>query len=100
MVGKHWHLERKQVGTKLYEFYRCETNLSAACAAKGVVSDFYKPDKKAFRYYKSASVHIKFKKKLHPIFYGLGLLLVCTPLFVYYTGGRFVKRYYGGETPG
>lgn len=97
LVGKHWHLERKQVGTKLYEFYRCETNLSAACAAKGVVSDFYKPDKKAFKYYKSASVHIKFKKKLHPIFYGLGLLLVCTPLFVYYTGGRFVKRYYGGE---
>jgi len=96
LVGKHWHLERKQVGTKLYEFYRCETNLSSACAAKGVTSDFYKPDKRAFKYYKSASVHIKFKKKLHRVFYGMGLLLVCAPLFFYYTSGRF-KRYVGAE---
>lgn len=97
LVGKHWHLERKQVGTKLYEFYRCETNLSAACAAKGVTSDFYKPDKRAFKYYKSASLHIKFKKKLHPVFYGLGLLLVCAPIFVYYSGSRLFGRYYGAE---
>ena len=96
LVGKHWHLERKQVGTKLYEFYRCETNLASACAAKGVTSDFYKPDKRAFKYYKSASVHIKFKKKLHPVFYGMGLLLVCAPLFFYYSFGRF-KRYVGAE---
>lgn len=96
LVGKHWHLERKQVGTKLYEFYRCETNLSSACAAKGVTSDFYKPDKRAFKYYKSASVHIKFKKKLHRVFYGMGLLLVCAPVFFYYTSGRF-KRYVGAE---
>uniref|UniRef100_UPI00129BBAFA zonular occludens toxin domain-containing protein n=1 Tax=Eikenella corrodens TaxID=539 RepID=UPI00129BBAFA len=96
LVGKHWHLERKQVGTKLYEFYRCETNLASACAAKGVTSDFYKPDKRAFKYYKSASVHIKFKKKLHPVFYGMGLLLVCAPLFFYYSLGRF-KRYVGAE---
>lgn len=96
LVGKHWHLERKQVGTKLYEFYRCETNLASACAAKGVTSDFYKPDKRAFKYYKSASVHIKFKKKLHPVFYGMGLLLVCAPLFFYYSSGRF-KRYVGAE---
>ncbi|OAM19149.1 hypothetical protein A7P84_06065 [Eikenella corrodens] len=96
LVGKHWHLERKQVGTKLYEFYRCETNIASACAAKGVTSDFYKPDKRAFKYYKSASIHIKFKKKLHPVFYGMGLLLVCAPLFFYYTSGRF-KRYVGAE---
>ena len=96
LVGKHWHLERKQVGTKLYEFYRCETNLASACAAKGVTSDFYKPDKRAFKYYKSASVHIKFKKKLHPVFYGMGLLLVCAPLFFYYSSGRF-KRYVGAD---
>ena len=96
LVGKHWHLERKQVGTKLYEFYRCETNIASACAAKGVTSDFYKPDKRAFKYYKSASVHIKFKKKLHPVFYGMGLLLVCAPLFFYYSLGRF-KRYVGAE---
>lgn len=96
LVSKHWHLERKQVGTKLYEFYRCETNLASACAAKGVTSDFYKPDKRAFKYYKSASIHIKFKKKLHPVFYGMGLLLVCAPLFFYYSLGRF-KRYVGAE---
>ncbi|WP_153717580.1 zonular occludens toxin domain-containing protein [Eikenella corrodens] len=96
LVGKHWHLERKQVGTKLYEFYRCETNIASACAAKGVTSDFYKPDKRAFKYYKSASIHIKFKKKLHPVFYGMGLLLVCAPLFFYYSSGRF-KRYVGAE---
>ena len=95
LVGKHWHLERKQVGTKLYEFNRCEESLGpSSFSPNNSVSEFYKPDKKAFKYYKSASKHIKFKKKLHPIFYGFGLLVVCAPLVVWYAFGN-LGRYFG-----
>ena len=75
LVGKHIHLERKQIGTKRYEFFRTETNLTAQGLAGGV-SKWYKPNKKAFAYYKSASVHIKFSKARHWIFYALRLVVV------------------------
>lgn len=97
LVGKHWHLERKQIGTKLYEFNRCETNLSSHSALSQAVSEFYKPDKKAFKYYKSASKHIKFKKAVHPIFYGAALFLLILPFFLWYAGGNLGK--YFGYTP-
>ena len=76
LVGKHIHLERKQIGTKRYEWYQCEENLNGN--KNGGTS--YKPSKEAFKYYKSASKHIEFKKKLHWIFYALPVLIV---LFVY-----------------
>ena len=56
----HYHLERQQVGTKLYEFYRCETDLSRYAMSKAVGVG-YSPDKKIFKYYKSAASHAKVK---------------------------------------
>ncbi len=88
LVGKHWHLERKQVGTKLYEFNKCVTNLDSPSAISGAISEFYKPDKKAFEYYKSASMHVKFNKRKHPIFYGVFLALLVLPFFFYYAYSR------------
>ncbi|MCP1773449.1 hypothetical protein J2T38_002303 [Neisseria perflava] len=93
LVGKHIHLERKQLGTKQYEFLRCETNLSATTLAQGV-GTFYKPDKRAFKYYKSASMHVKFKKKLHWSFFALPCILA----FVAYMGFSF-KDKVSGKTP-
>lgn len=98
LIGKHWHLERKQIGTKLYEWNRCETNLNKS-AFKDAVSEFYKPNKKAFSFYKSASVHMKFKKKLHPIFYGLAVSVVLVPLFFAKTLPDFLGKYYGNNEP-
>ena len=64
LVGKHYHLERKAVGSKCYEFYKCVTELNNPASISGVTSRFYKPDPKTFKYYKSASKHIKFNKKI------------------------------------
>lgn len=75
LVGKHIHLERKMVGTKRYEWYRCEETLNTQSFAQAVAST-YTPPKKAFSYYKSASQHIKFKRKLHWIFVVLPLLFI------------------------
>ncbi|ULJ60619.1 zonular occludens toxin domain-containing protein [Wielerella bovis] len=76
LVGKHIHLERKQLGTKRYEWYQCEEGLNGSKE----VGVFYKPSKEAFKYYKSASQHIEFKKKLHWVFYALPLIII---LFFY-----------------
>ncbi|RPD83060.1 AAA family ATPase [Neisseria weixii] len=76
LVGKHIHLQRLQIGTKQYEFMSCETNLSAAALKSADVSTFYKPDKKAFKYYKSATMHVKFKRRLHWIFYALPVIVI------------------------
>ena len=75
LVGKHIHLERKVLGTKRYEWFRCEENLNSQSFAQAV-GEFYRPSKEAFKYYKSASMHVKFKKKLHPVFVWLPLLVV------------------------
>lgn len=74
LVGKHIHLERKPIGTKKYEWFRCEENLNAAAFASAV-GRFYTPPKRAFKFYKSASKHIQFKKSRHIVFYVFPILL-------------------------
>lgn len=93
LVGKHIHLERKQVGTKQYEFLRCETNLSrSTLTSPDVVSSFYKPPKKAFKYYKSATMHVKFKKKIHWVFFALPAVIA----FVLFFGIPFFGKIKNG----
>ena len=82
LVGKHIHLERKALGTKKYEWFRCEENLNSQSFAHAV-AEFYRPSKEAFKYYKSASMHVKFKKKLHPVFVWLPLLVVLGAFLTY-----------------
>lgn len=90
LVGKHIHLERKAIGTKRYEFFRCEESLNAA-AFTSVVGSQYRPPKEAFKYYKSASQHIKFKKKIHPVFIMIPIGIV----FMFYLGVPLFSKWFG-----
>ncbi|MDK4535171.1 Zonula occludens toxin [Kingella kingae] len=92
LVGKHIHLERKHVGTKRYEFFRCEENLNES-AFSGATVNYYKPPKEAFKYYKSASKHIKFTKKSPTIFY-IAPIIFLTFLWL---GYRFIAKYSGTD---
>lgn len=75
LVGKHIHLERKPVGTKQYVFYKCVTDLGNPALNSNAQVSWYKPSKKSFDYYKSASMHIKFKKRIpKPVFYLIAVL--------------------------
>lgn len=86
LVGKHIHLERKQVGTMRYEWFRCEENIGPQSFSTGA-GRFYSPPKAAFKFYKSASKHIAFKKKRHWVFYALPMLIV----FAIWHGYGFFK---------
>ncbi|MFP5074092.1 zonular occludens toxin domain-containing protein [Neisseria sp. WLZKY-1] len=90
LVAKHIHLERKVIGTKRYEFFRCEESLNAA-AFTSVVGSPYRPPKEAFKYYKSASQHIKFKKKLHPVF----IMIPIGIAFMFYLGVPLFSKWFG-----
>lgn len=94
LVGRHIHLERKVVGTYKYEFYRCEESLTPQVFASTTKS-FYKPPKEAFRYYKSASKHIKFKKKLPAVFWIVFLLIA----ILFYFGVPWFGRIYEKANP-
>lgn len=91
LVGKHIHLERKQVGTKRYEWLRCEESLNSASFSQAT-STFYKPDEKAFKYYKSAEMHIGFQKKKHWAFYALPLLILLVAWAVWTSVSRFTPK--------
>ena len=94
LVGRHIHLERKVVGTFKYEFYRCEENLTAQSFATATKS-FYKPPKEAFKYYKSASKHIKFTKKIPKVFW---FVFFCFALLLYF-GVPWFGRIYEKANP-
>ena len=89
LVSRHIHLERKVVGTYKYEFYRCEDSLTPQVFASTTKS-FYKPPKEAFKYYKSASKHIKFKKKIPKVFWFVFFMLA----LLLYFGVPFIGRMY------
>lgn len=82
LIGKHIHIERRQIGSFIYEFNKYQSNLSETVLKLGSPSR-YKPDKRTFKYYKSASVHIGFKKKLHWIFYLAAILIPLATWQVY-----------------
>lgn len=80
LISTHWHLQRRPLGTKLYEFNQCQESLSES-SLKLAASSIYKPDSNTFKLYKSASVHFKHKKKLHKVFYIFPVLLILTIYF-------------------
>lgn len=88
LIGKHIHLERKQLGTKRYEWFGVKETLSAADLATATPS-WYKPPARAFKYYKSATKHVKFSKKRHIVFYVLPVLLLFVAYMAYSVIGRF-----------
>lgn len=81
LVATHWHLVRRPLGTKLYEFNGAQENLGEA-NLKLAPWKYYKPDKRTFNLYKSASVHIKHKKKLHWAFYAFPLIIIAAIFFI------------------
>lgn len=81
LVTTHWHLQRRPLGTKLYEFNQCQEVLSES-NLKLAAATVYKPDKNTFKLYQSASVHIKHKKKLNRIFYIFPFLVMITLFFI------------------
>ncbi len=88
LVGKHIHIERKQFKTKRYEWYRCEENLNST-SFQAANWSYYKPPKRAFSYYKSASTHIKFTRKFPKI-----LLIAPLLVFVFLYGAlNFVSKF-------
>lgn len=78
LISKHVHLERKAVGMKQYWWYKCVTNLDNPAAVSGTESAPWKPPKAAFRYYKSASTHQKFRKKLPWVVWALLVVVAFT----------------------
>lgn len=63
LVGKHLHIDRKQLGSKLYEWNKCVTSPGKTYFAEAY-SEMYSPNKKVFGLYESATKHIKFKKSV------------------------------------
>jgi hypothetical protein len=82
LVATHWHIERRALGTKIYEFNSAQENLSET-ALKLAPSSPYKPDKRTFKLYKSASVHIKHKTKLHIAFKVFPVIIIIAGILVY-----------------
>lgn len=64
LVSKHIHLERKAIGMKQYWWYKCVTSLDNPAGLSGTESAPWQPPKAARSYYKSASIHQDFKKKV------------------------------------
>lgn len=82
LVATHWHIERRALGTKIYEFNSAQENLSET-ALKLAPSSPYKPDKRTFKLYKSASVHIKHKTKLHIAFKVFPIIIIIAGILIY-----------------
>jgi hypothetical protein len=82
LVATHWHIERRAIGTKIYEFNSTQENLSDT-ALKLAPSSQYKPDKRTFELYKSASIHIKHKKTLHVAFKIFLIVVIVTGILFY-----------------
>lgn len=76
LVSKHIHLERKPIGMKQYWWYKAVTSLENPAAVTGVQSASWKPPKDAFKYYKSSSQHLKFKKNIPLAVYALVAIFV------------------------
>lgn len=73
LVGKHVHIERKQVGQKLYEWNSVQRSFSER-AFSVAYAEQYKPDKRTYDLYKSSTKHIKFKKSIGKAWYALAIL--------------------------
>ena len=68
-VGKHIHIVRSKVGSKAYTFYDVQNTLTRSALQSEGMMDFYTIDKEVWSHYKSASTHVKFKKKTQKILY-------------------------------
>ena len=85
LVGKHIHIERKQLGSKLYEWNRCVTSVNSQAKAEAYTQP-YAPDKRTFELYHSSTKHIKFKKSVswyYKVFPVLVIFLLAVTYFIF-----------------
>lgn len=83
LVGKHIHIDRKQIGSRIYEWNACQTSFNASTFAQAY-SEVYKPDKRTFGLYESSTKHIKFKKSISWYWYALLILPFVLAAVVWY----------------
>lgn len=82
LVGKHWHIDRKQLGSRFYEWNKCIVSPGKAYFQEAY-SEVYKPNPKVFGLYQSATKHIKFKKSVSWHYKAIPVLIVLIILSIY-----------------
>lgn len=73
LISKHIHVDRKQLGSRLYEWTSLQTSFNQQTFSQAY-SEIYKPDKRVFTLYESSAKHIKFKKSISWYWY---LFIIC-----------------------
>lgn len=94
LVGKHWHIDRKQLGSRFYEWNKCIVSPGKAYFQEAY-SEAYKPNPKVFGLYQSATKHIKFKKSVSWHYKAIPFLILFIILSIYFGLNRLNKM--GGE---
>ncbi|MBQ9620008.1 MAG: AAA family ATPase, partial [Neisseriaceae bacterium] len=82
LVGKHWHIDRKQLGSRFYEWNKCIVSPGKAYFQEAY-SEAYKPNPKVFGLYQSATKHIKFKKSVSWHYKAIPFLIILIILSIY-----------------
>ena len=93
-IGKHVHIIRSKVGSKSYTFYDVQNTLSKSALQSEGMMDFYTIDKQVFEHYKSASTHVKFKKKTQKILFlfpAIILMLIVGFTMLYFNFGNLAN---------
>ena len=94
LVGKHWHIDRKQLGSRFYEWNKCIVSPGKAYFQEAY-SEVYKPNPKVFGLYQSATKHIKFKKSVSWHYKAIPVLIILICLSIYFGLARLNKM--GGK---
>lgn len=96
MAAKHYHIHRRKVGSALYQLYHC-ANSVAPSAFKDAIAEHYEPPKEVFQFYKSATMHVKFKKKLPKIFFIFPAIVIAAIIFIALAFGSVSKMIKGKD---
>ena len=99
-IGKHVHIIRSKVGSKAYTFYDVQNTLTKSALQNEGMMDFYTIDKQVFEHYKSASTHVKFKKKTQKVLFLFPAIIITMIIgftLLYFNFGN-LSNFAGAET--
>lgn len=86
LVGQHVHIRSTSLGRYSYEWPECG-EVDSKSSRDSAIKSRYKLPKKVFGLYKSAELHTKVSKPIHP---GMVIFIVCILLFV--IGGFYMQK--------
>ena len=86
LVGKHVHIRATSLGRYQYEWSECGDTNSTSSRAAAIRSKYTLP-KEVFGLYKSAELHTKIKKPIHP-----GAVIVGVAIVALLAGGYYMQR--------